>query len=132
MIPIWKRLLPKLSLPGRAGSRYTPPMRSLQSPLLVAATAVLLVGACADDGSLSVDDVLDSEHGPASGKADEWPKLSNELEIIEHTAKNLLIRAVKTSQPVERWVEQYRKLKSFWGVTPYLERLLRDERLLSP
>jgi SAM-dependent methyltransferase len=46
---------------------------------------------------------------------------------IEHTAKNLMIRAVKTSQPVERWAEQYRKLKSFWSVTPYLERLLHEE-----
>lgn len=47
---------------------------------------------------------------------------------IEHTAKNLMIRAVKTSQPGnEKWVEQYRKLKSFWGVTPYLERLLGEE-----
>lgn len=44
---------------------------------------------------------------------------------IEHTAKNLMIRAVKTSQPGnEKWMEQYRKLKSFWGVTPYLEKLL--------
>lgn len=47
---------------------------------------------------------------------------------IEHTAKNLMIRAVKTSQPGhEKWVEQYRKLKSFWGVTPYLEGLLDEE-----
>jgi len=47
---------------------------------------------------------------------------------IEHTAKNLMIRAAKTSQPGnERWVEQYQKLKSFWGVTPYLERLLGEE-----
>ena len=46
---------------------------------------------------------------------------------IEHTAKNLMIRAVKTSQPGnERWVEQYQKLKSFWNVTPYLEQLLGD------
>lgn len=46
---------------------------------------------------------------------------------IEHTAKNLMIRAVKTSQAGnEKWVEQYRKLKSFWGVTPYLERLLGE------
>lgn len=44
---------------------------------------------------------------------------------IEHTAKNLMIRAVKTSQPGnERWVEQYRKLKSFWGVAPYLEKII--------
>lgn len=44
---------------------------------------------------------------------------------IEHTAKNLMIRAVKTSPPGNtRWVEEYRNLKSFWQVTPYLERLL--------
>ena len=50
---------------------------------------------------------------------------------IEHTAKNLMIRAVKTSQPGnERWVEQYRKLKSFWGVTPYLEKLLGNSLLV--
>ncbi len=50
---------------------------------------------------------------------------------IEHTAKNLMIRAAKTSQPGnERWVEQYRKLKSFWGVTPYLERLLDNSLLV--
>jgi hypothetical protein len=47
---------------------------------------------------------------------------------IEHTAKNLMIRAVKTSEAGdERWVEQYRKLKLFWNVTPYLERLLGEE-----
>ncbi|HEY5731875.1 MAG TPA: SAM-dependent methyltransferase [Anaerolineales bacterium] len=48
---------------------------------------------------------------------------------IEHTAKNLMIRSVKTSQPGdEKWIEQYRRLKSFWDVTPYLERLLDDDR----
>ena len=47
---------------------------------------------------------------------------------IEHTAKNLMIRAVKTSSPGNaRWVEEYKNLKAFWQVTPYLERLLRDE-----
>ena len=47
---------------------------------------------------------------------------------IEHTAKNLMIRSVKISPPGnERWVEQYRKLKSFWNVTPYLEKLLGEE-----
>jgi SAM-dependent methyltransferase len=44
---------------------------------------------------------------------------------IEHTARNLMIRAVKTSPPGNaRWIEEYRNLKSFWQVTPYLERLL--------
>ena len=47
---------------------------------------------------------------------------------IEHTAKNLMIRSVKTSDAGnERWVEEYRNLKSFWKVTPYLERLLGEE-----
>jgi SAM-dependent methyltransferase len=47
---------------------------------------------------------------------------------IEHTAKNLMIRSVKTSPAgTERWVEEYRNLKSFWQVTPYLERLLGDK-----
>ena len=46
---------------------------------------------------------------------------------IEHTAKNLIIRAVKTSPPGDaRWVEEYKNLKSFWQVTPYLERLLSE------
>ncbi len=47
---------------------------------------------------------------------------------IEHTAKNLMIRSVKTTQAGnERWVEEYRNLKSFWNVTPYLERLLGEK-----
>ncbi|MDP1545313.1 MAG: SAM-dependent methyltransferase [Anaerolineales bacterium] len=47
---------------------------------------------------------------------------------IEHTAKNLMIRSVKTSNPGNsRWVEEYRNLKAFWQVTPYLERLLIDQ-----
>jgi len=47
---------------------------------------------------------------------------------IEHTAKNLMIRSAMKSQPGdERWVNQYRKLKSFWGVAPYLEKLLDKE-----
>ena len=44
---------------------------------------------------------------------------------IEHTARNLMIRAVKTSQVGDpRHVEEYRNLKSFWQVTPYLERIV--------
>lgn len=48
---------------------------------------------------------------------------------IEHTAKNLMIRSVRTSAPGKnaRWSEEYRKLKDFWQVTPYLERTLGDE-----
>ena len=47
---------------------------------------------------------------------------------IEHTAKNLMIRSVKTSPAGNaHWIEEYRNLKSFWQVTPYLEKLLGDE-----
>jgi len=46
---------------------------------------------------------------------------------IEHTARNLMIRAVKASPPGEaRWKEEYQNLKSFWGLTPYLETKLGD------
>lgn len=42
----------------------------------------------------------------------------------EHTAKNLLIRAVKTRKPGNsKIIEEYKALKELWGVTPYLEGL---------
>lgn len=44
---------------------------------------------------------------------------------IEHTGKNLMIRAVKTANPERsRWLAEYNALKSFWKVTPYLEKIL--------
>ncbi|HXD09682.1 MAG TPA: SAM-dependent methyltransferase [Anaerolineales bacterium] len=47
---------------------------------------------------------------------------------IEHTAKNLMIRSVKTSPAGNaRWVDEYRNLKSFWQVTPYLEKILGEK-----
>lgn len=47
---------------------------------------------------------------------------------IEHTAKNLMIRSVKTSPTGNaRWIDEYRNLKMFWQVTPYLEKLLGDK-----
>ena len=46
---------------------------------------------------------------------------------IEHTGKNLMIRSVKTSPIGEaRWVQEYRDLKSFWQLTPYLEKILGE------
>ena len=48
---------------------------------------------------------------------------------IEHTAKNLMIRAVKTSPSGNsRWVEEYKNLKTFWQVTPYLEKILGESQ----
>jgi SAM-dependent methyltransferase len=46
----------------------------------------------------------------------------------EHTAKNLMIRAVKSLKVGDpKFVGEYRDLKDFWNVTPYLERLLGEE-----
>ncbi len=47
---------------------------------------------------------------------------------MEHTAKNLMIRAVRTGQvgmPVH--IQEYNKLCEYWQLHPYLEDLLRDE-----
>jgi SAM-dependent methyltransferase len=47
---------------------------------------------------------------------------------IEHTPKNLMIRAVRsTTTPQGSLVEEYIRMKSYWAVTPYLETLLMDE-----
>ena len=53
-----------------------------------------------------------------------------EFTASEHTAKNLMIRAIKLAGdlPSEQLWGEYQTLKAFWGVTPYLETLL-GERL---
>ena len=49
----------------------------------------------------------------------------------EATSRNLLIRAVKTQAPGDSAATQeYLRLKQFWSVTPYVEKLLGD--LLEP
>ena len=46
---------------------------------------------------------------------------------IEHTPKNLMIRAVYTgAPPTAALVAEYQALKVYWGVTPHLETLLGD------
>ena len=46
---------------------------------------------------------------------------------IEHTPKNLMIRAVRTdASPTAALVAEYRALKATWSVTPHLEILLGD------
>jgi len=46
----------------------------------------------------------------------------------EHTAKNLMIRAVKTLKAGDpKFVQEYTDLKNFWNVTPYLEELLGED-----
>ena len=55
-----------------------------------------------------------------------------EFVSTEHTPRNVMIRALKTTKPGDkRFVDEYVALKSFWQVTPYLETLLGaqfDER----
>jgi SAM-dependent methyltransferase len=50
----------------------------------------------------------------------------------EHTAKNIMIRAVKSPGSPDRAsaIERYKHLKQFWHVQPYLERLLLSNSVL--
>ncbi|OLB53668.1 MAG: hypothetical protein AUI01_11400 [Ktedonobacter sp. 13_2_20CM_2_56_8] len=46
----------------------------------------------------------------------------------EHTDRNLMIRAVKRTKPGDsHFLQEYEELKAFWGVTPYIEKLLREK-----
>jgi SAM-dependent methyltransferase len=46
----------------------------------------------------------------------------------EHTAKNLMIRAVQTGTPGNpETVQEYEALRAYWQAEPYLAELLRDE-----
>jgi SAM-dependent methyltransferase len=50
-----------------------------------------------------------------------------EYVATEHTARNVMIRAVKAARPGEpEFVREYVEMKRFWGVTPYLETLLGE------
>ena len=45
----------------------------------------------------------------------------------EHTARNLMIRAVKSTEPGDKnFIQEYHDLKAFWKVTPHIEKLLGD------
>jgi hypothetical protein len=45
----------------------------------------------------------------------------------EHTAKNIMIRAVLSNAAApSHLAEEYKKIKEYWGVTPFLEGLLGD------
>ena len=50
-----------------------------------------------------------------------------EFVAVEHTPKNLMIRAVYTGAPAPAaLVAEYQATKAYWGVTPYLEELLAE------
>lgn len=45
----------------------------------------------------------------------------------EHTARNLMIRAVRATPPGDAaFVSEYLEMRRFWGVTPYLEQALGE------
>ena len=45
----------------------------------------------------------------------------------EHTAKNIMIRAILSNSPAPpQFVEEYKQMKAYWNVTPYLETLLGE------
>ena len=51
-----------------------------------------------------------------------------EFVAVEHTPKNLMIRAVLVNAPpLGALIDEYVALKAYWGVTPYLEELLGEE-----
>jgi len=53
----------------------------------------------------------------------------------EHTARNLMIRAIRGAPAGDpALVSEYREMRRFWGVTPYLEQALGEagQRLLLP
>ena len=43
---------------------------------------------------------------------------------MEHTAKNLLIRAVNIGKTRTEAVAEYKQFKKFWGIRPHLEQIL--------
>lgn len=51
------------------------------------------------------------------------------LEFIdmEHTPKNILIRAVKSDRIPKSAVEEYKRFKAFWQIDPYMERALGEK-----
>ncbi len=50
-----------------------------------------------------------------------------EFVSTEHTARNLMIRAIRGAPPGDAaHVAEYREMKRFWGVTPYIETALGE------
>lgn len=45
---------------------------------------------------------------------------------MEHTPKNIMIRAVYNGEKNEKALEEYKKYKEFWNINPYLEKSLKE------
>ena len=46
-----------------------------------------------------------------------------EFTSLEHTSKNIMIRAVKTGRPRKTAAEEYKRLKEYWNVNPTIDQL---------
>ncbi|MEL7657428.1 MAG: SAM-dependent methyltransferase [Bacillota bacterium] len=46
-----------------------------------------------------------------------------EFTSLEHTSKNIIIRAVKTGKPSKTSGEEYQRLKEYWNVNPTIDQL---------
>lgn len=46
---------------------------------------------------------------------------------MEHTPKNILIRARKTAKPAKNALQNYEAFKNFWQLEPYLEKCLHNQ-----
>ena len=47
-----------------------------------------------------------------------------EFTSLEHTSKNIMIRAVKTHKKRDGSLEEYRRLKEYWHVNPTIDQLI--------
>lgn len=47
-----------------------------------------------------------------------------EFTSLEHTSKNIMIRAVKTGKKRNGSLEEYRRLKEYWNVNPIIDQLI--------
>lgn len=45
---------------------------------------------------------------------------------MEHTPKNIMIRAIKEKDNNPKALEEYEKYKQFWNINPYLEKSIKD------
>ena len=46
---------------------------------------------------------------------------------MEHTPKNILIRAVKKNDNNLKYIEEYMEFKKFWNIEPYIEKAFKEE-----
>jgi hypothetical protein len=45
---------------------------------------------------------------------------------MEHTPKNIMIRAIYNGQKNEKALVEYMRYKEFWSIEPYLEKSIKE------